>query len=183
MRRFALLLAVALPIFAADPPLKPKPLPKKRIRKPQLPPAWLTKAVDIKTPEKPFTRGIYTTEESWLPLFKPSGKLTTEVKMKSGHILRVYEGSDETNPRTPASLEIVKDDQRFFCARGHRFFNSAAEDITGDQSPDLIRVTHASDLNPVTYHQFIFTFGAKFRVLTIGPFVNEKGKPSRHHSP
>ena len=102
--------------------------------------------------------------------------------MKSGHILRVYEGSDETNPRTPASLEIVKDGQRFFCARGHLFFNPAAEDITGDQSPDLIRVTHASGLNPVIYHQFIFTFGVKFRVQTIGPFVNEKGKPSRPHS-
>ena len=79
-----------------------------------------------------------------------------------------------TPPRTPASLELVKGDTRLFCARGYRFLNPVAEDITGDKVPDLIRITHASGLQPTSYHQFLFTFVVKFRVQTIGPFVNEK---------
>ena len=175
MRALVLLLTFSISVLAGDPPKsKLKPPAKKPIRKPQLPPAWIAKPIDPKSPAKPFARGIYTTEADWLPLFKPSGKLTTEVKMKTGHTLRVYAGSNETNPRTPASLELVKGDTPLFCARGYRFFNPVAEDITGDKVPDLIRVTHASGLQPTTYHQFLFTFVGKFRVQTIGPFVNEK---------
>ena len=113
MRSLVLLLTFAFTALADDKP-KPKPPAKKPIRKPQLPPPWLAKPTDLKSPGNPFARGIYTTEADWLPLFKPSGKLITEVKIKTGQTLRVYAGSDETNPRTPASLELMDGDQRLF---------------------------------------------------------------------
>ncbi|MBL69388.1 MAG: hypothetical protein CMO74_13245 [Verrucomicrobiales bacterium] len=163
----ALLLISTLASFAEDKPKKP-------IHKVLPPPAWLEKAEDSKSPSNPFARGIYSIEAAWQPLFKPSGTLAAEVKMKTGHVLRVYKGNRETMPPTPASLEILKEGKRIFCARGHKFFDAASEDVTGDKVPDIIKVTHSSNLKPISYNRFIFTFYPKFRVHTIGPFVNEK---------
>ena len=176
----AVLLAITLPSFADDPPKTPAPkeLPKKKpVRKPQPPPAWLTKPEDPKSPGRPFFRGIYTTEKEWLPLFKPSGKLTVELKSAAGHVLRLYTGDPKSKPAVPASLEILQGEKRIFCARGHRFVNPTAEDLTGDEMPDIFRVTHASGGKTENYHQFIFEIGRFFRVKTIGPFVNEKVPP------
>ena len=78
-----LIFAVSLLIFADE---KPKPPPKKKPPKKQLPPVWLTKAEDPKSPTRPFARGIYTTEAEWLPLFKPTGKLATELKGLDGQV-------------------------------------------------------------------------------------------------
>jgi len=154
----------------ADEKPKPKPTPKtpKKIQ----PPVWLAKGEDPKSPSRPFSRGIYSTVEEWLPLFKPTGKLAVELKGAGGRVLRVYAGDTKSQPTVPASLEVMEGEKRVFCARGFRFESATAEDLTGDKLADIFRVTHISGGKPEAFHQFIFEIGTKFRVKTVGPFLN-----------
>ncbi len=178
----SLVCLLLLSLAFAEPPKVPAPAPAIAPKAVPPIPAWVTNAVDAKSPARPFARGIFSTQAAQLEKFVPSGALAKELKAPAGYVLRVYDGNLEAKPAVPASMEVLKDGARLFAARGHRFQNATAEDITGDNAPDVFRITHISGTEPTSFHQFIVELGVAFRVQTIGPFANPIPNPKSDKS-